>query len=227
MSTQEPARRTVRRRTAAQGAEETGRGLCRRAARPAEGAGPGSTRARVLTAFASPRRLAAHVTDVRRAGRRQGGVAKADAGQRRARRLRQADAGAAEEAAGAGRRRLGRARPQARHGRQGRSAVLRQHRQGRDAGRGPAEGAGRKPRQAADPQGHDLPAGRRLERRQVRAPGACAGGAARQRGRAGRSAGPEGRHAPRTATASRRRVDPVVLQRRRQLRRARWRRTAP
>ena len=53
--------------------------------------------------------------------------------------------------------------------------------------------------------------GRRLERREVRAPGACAGGAAWQRGGAGRSAGPEGRATSRTAIASRRPPTRCVL----------------
>ena len=63
----------------------------------------------VLTAFASPRRLAAHLTARARAGRRQGRLAEADAGERRARCSGNATPGAAQEAGGAGRRCLGRA----------------------------------------------------------------------------------------------------------------------
>ena len=51
----------------------------------------------VVTPFASPRRLAAHVTQVAEQGRRQGGAAEADARRRGARRCRQCNARAAEE----------------------------------------------------------------------------------------------------------------------------------
>ncbi|GAB1387785.1 hypothetical protein MASR1M59_29330 [Melaminivora sp.] len=52
--------------------------------------------------------------------------------------------------------------------------------QGATPGPRPAKSAGRSAGQAAHPQGHALPAARRLEQREFRAPGARPGGAARQ-----------------------------------------------
>jgi hypothetical protein len=61
---QEPSGRTVCRRAAAQGLEEARRGLRQRAVRAAQGAGPDRSRLGQLTPFASPRRLAVHITHV-------------------------------------------------------------------------------------------------------------------------------------------------------------------
>jgi hypothetical protein len=99
---EEPAGGTLRRRAAAQGAEEAGRSLRHAAGRRAEGAGPGGCQCRGRPL---PRRAgwrACHA--VCRQGARQGAAAEADAGGRGAGRQRPAHAGAAEEAGRAGRR---------------------------------------------------------------------------------------------------------------------------
>jgi hypothetical protein len=58
---------------------------------------------------------------------------------------------------------------------QGRSPVPRQPGRWRDASRGAAGSAGSRACRAADPEGDELPTGRRLEQREFRAPGAQAG----------------------------------------------------
>ena len=74
----------------------------------------------------------------------------------RPRRRRPADAGAAEEARRAGRRRVGRAgAASAQRDGKAEALFLDSVVPRRDAGRGPAEGARRGARQAADPQGHE------------------------------------------------------------------------
>jgi hypothetical protein len=156
-------------------------------------------------AFASPRRLAVHVSRRRGAGGRPARAGQADAGGVALDAAGQAHARAAEEAgalgpmpapAAAAQARRSTARPR----RCSSTPCARRH-----AGRRPAEGAGRGHRQAAHPQGHAVPAGRRLEQRALRAPGAWPGGAARRRRGALSRRSACRRAAARRATASRRR----------------------
>ena len=163
MTHRNSARRTAGRRTAAQGAEEAGRGLRRAAGRCAEGAGPG--RGRRARSPPTPRRAGWRCTSPawrRKAADRQR-AAEADAGgrgawmplaSRRQALLKKLAAIGAADVPVAQLKRQGDGKAEA--------LFLRQPRQRRDAGRRPAEGAGRGAGQAADPQGHELPAGRRL-----------------------------------------------------------------
>ena len=164
----------------------------------------------VLTAYASPRRLAAHLTD----------VAAQAADKAVSQKLMPVSVGLdaagqptpalLKRLAAAGRRRLGRGRAckRARWTARPKPCSSKAPLAGAHPGRRPAEGAGRGHRQAADPQGDELPARKRLraarlDQRQLRAPGARPGRAAR-RARSCRSRRWACRPAARpTATASR------------------------
>ena len=194
--TKQPARRTVRRRTAAEGAEEAGRSFRRRVlANSLKAQGLAGGRVAWSRAFASPRRLAVHVTRRRAAGRRQGRCRRSCMPvSGRPRRRRPADAGAAARswqrwALDAS----SRGRAEARHGRQGRSLFYDSTRQGATLAEGLQKALDEALAKLPIPKVMSYQLRRRLDRRAVRAPGARAGGAARRRRRAGRRAGPDGR----------------------------------
>ena len=196
---QEPARRTVRRRTAAQGAEEARRGVF--AAALASSLWAQGWRASAgVTAFAVAALLAAHVARARRAGADKPvsqklmpvAVALDAAGQPTPALLkklaRRADASVVPACA----------QPDGKAEALFLDSVV----PGATLAEGLQKALDEALPSAADPEGDDLPAGRRLDQRELRAPGAWPGGAARRRRGAGHGAGPE-RGRKRTATASR------------------------
>ena len=172
MAPQEPARRTARRGTAAEGAEVARRGLRRHLVRQPEGPGPGASELR----WSRPSR--------RRAGWRCMSPASRARAADQAVQLKLMPVSVALDAAGAPTpallKKLAVARATTPRCCRRSSARAKARREtlfldsivaGADLAAGLQTALDEAIAQAADPQGHAVPAGRRLDQRQVRAPG--------------------------------------------------------